>query len=55
MWEKRKDNIEWEKKQIEKALDEKMHPEKADRKRKQARKRKHNQANKQEHRLSLYN
>ena len=49
MWEKRKENIEWLKKQEEKAADDRKNPDKAARRQRQQRKRKINRANQEGH------
>merc|ERR1719370_2015336 len=49
MWEKRKENIEWLKKQEEKAADDRKNPDKAAKRQRQQRKRKINRANQDGH------
>ena len=52
MWEQRKENIEWQRKQEEKAQDERDNPEKAAKRQKQQRKRKINRSNQDSHKYA---
>ena len=54
MWEKRKENIDWVKRQEEKAADELNNPEKLAKRQRQQRKRKLNRANNEGHKYVNY-